>query len=173
VRWRRPFLVGQSGHASSAHKSDVMRRRVGPALALVIIGLSLPCCNRDSGTRPTRSEVVAGAQTAGSYSGSVQNTFQGTGVMHMTLAQSGSTLSGTWSATFLGVGLLTGSVSGNSIAVTLLPDNPTPCPDYNATATLEGNRLTGAYTSLNCPRAVAGDLVALRTRDADFSLVKQ
>src|SRR5258708_38079922 len=100
-----------------------MRRRVGPALALVIVGLSLPCCNHDSGTRPTRSEVVAGAQTAGRYSGSGQNTFQGTGVMHMTLSQSGSTLSGPWSATLLGVGVLTGSGAGNSPAGTLPPRN--------------------------------------------------
>jgi hypothetical protein len=39
-----------------------------------------------------------------------------------------------------------------------------PAESYNATASLVENHLTGAYTSLNCPRAVARDLGSSKSR---------
>jgi len=147
---------------------------------MVGAGLSFSSCGGYSGTGPTPDNGVLDNEVLGSYSGSVENTWQHTGSMSMTIARSGRALKGTWSVTWpswlggvVNTGLLTGGGSGRSIRVTLVPDNPMPCPSYDATASFDGSGLSGAYTSLHCPKAAAGDLVALRSRDADFTLVKQ
>src|SRR5260221_1529119 len=99
-------------------------------IAGVGVGFSHSGCGGDRGTNPTMSKAVAG-----SYSGSAENTFQGTGIMKMTLAQSGGSLSGTWSVAWRGAvangGALPGPRAGGSILVSLVAPHPQALPSLD------------------------------------------
>ena len=104
---------------------------------------------------------------SGTYVGTIQDSVVGAGTVRITLSQTGSTLSGTWQMTFANPnftnsGSLSGTVSGQSITLTLTPSNPTTCP-FNVTATMMGaNRFVGTYAAFNCGDTVAGSLDVTR-----------
>ena len=84
--------------------------------------------------------------------------------VRVTVAQNGSSLTGTWSisaAVQTNSGSLSGSVTGSSLSITLTPSVPTSCP-YQLTATVTGNTITGTYASFNCTVAVSGSLTVTR-----------
>ena len=115
-------------------------------------------CGSSAPTSPSTQSI------AGTWSGSIINTTpagQPNGNVVLTLAQTGSTLSGTWSTTYPtspssnNAGTLTGSLSGSGASFTLSPSNPTLCP-YSATATVTGSSMAGTFAAFNCTIAVAG-----------------
>ena len=85
--------------------------------------------------------------------------------MQETIAQSGTSLSGTWSTTFTNAGnnsatlsgTLTGSISGSSVSMSLVPSAPTSCT-IPMTATVSGNSMSGTYVSANCSVPDSGSI---------------
>jgi hypothetical protein len=106
-----------------------------------------------SSTSPTST-------VAGNWSGTISSNVVGNGTLTMTLLQSGTALSGTWSTTYANSsnnnsGSLAGSVNGAQLGATLTPSVPSTCP-YNAAGTLSGTTISGTYAAFNCTVAASG-----------------
>ena len=122
-----------------------------------VLGLCLVSarCGGDSPTSPS-----APVSLTGTWTGTIQDSLVGAGTARVTIAQSGSSLTGTWSFTAGGdtnSGSLSGSVTGSSLSVTLTPSVPTSCP-FQVTATVSGNTITGTYAAFNCTVAISGSI---------------
>jgi len=105
-------------------------------------------------------------QVAGSYQGTAQDSAAGTGTLTVTIAQNEATITGTWQLTFSNAannnsGSITGSISHNSLNVTLQTSVPGAC-SYQLTATVTGSQITGNYTSVNCSRPSSGTVTITR-----------
>jgi len=121
----------------------------------VVMLLALAACGGSSPSAPSTISV------AGTWSGSItSNQVTGSGPASVTLAQSGTSLSGTWAVTGPdgpNSGSLTGSVSGASMTMTLTPSDPRTCP-YNATVNISGSQMTGTYAAFNCTASASGGI---------------
>jgi len=95
---------------------------------------------------------------SGTWSGTATSNLAPSAPARITLTQSGNSLTGSWSAGVNG-GPLTGTVSGNYIAATVTPSDPTTCP-FTMNATVSGNRMTGTYTTFNCTAGFSGTIEA-------------
>ena len=107
---------------------------------------------------------VGGSDYSGSYVGSVVDTVGGAGTASITIAQSGSQLSGSWQIGFgslVNSGSLQGVASGNSVSAQLLPSRAGACP-YTLTATRSGNTLSGNYSAFNCTQPLSGTFTGTR-----------
>jgi len=137
------------------------RRGYGVMLFLLGVVLSIAIAGCDSGGDDDDVSL------AGTWSGTIQDSISGAGTGRVTIAQSGSTLSGTWEATFADPannngGTLSGTFDGQSIDLTLSPSDPASCP-FRVTATLQGdNRFTGTYAAFDCTVVVTGNLDVTR-----------
>jgi hypothetical protein len=104
-------------------------------------------------------------QVAGTWVGTITNhQFAGSGPARVTIAQANTTLAGTWSATGPGGpdnGILSGLVNGSDVAFTLTSTVSISCP-VAVFATVDGDRMTGSYTALNCTAPVSGGLTLTR-----------
>lgn len=103
------------------------------------------------------------AAVAGNYRGTVQDSVAGPGTVVVSIAQNGSSLTGTFQTTFQvaannNSGSLTGTVSGSSVTLTVTPSRTTSCP-FTVTATMvTATRLMGTYAAFNCTVAVSGTI---------------
>jgi len=136
--------------------------RVLPVVALVIAVLGASCGDDKSPSSPT----PAVPNVAGNWAGPSSDNSSGPGRIALSVAQSGSALSGTWASTFNtgynNGGALSGSINVNgSMTVTLTPSVPTSCP-FNATANVSGNQASGTYAAFNCSSAVTGTFTLTR-----------
>ncbi len=88
----------------------------------------------------------------------------GWGIVHVTVSQSGSALTGTWTFTFANPannigGTLAGNVNGRSVTATLAPSAAASC-SFTLAATVAGDQMTGTYESAKCA-VVVTKLIAL------------
>lgn len=106
------------------------------------------------------------ASLAGNWAGTLSDNFAGTGTLAFTFAQSGSTLTGTWSTAYANPGYnnggsISGNVNGSSVTAVLSPSVPTTCP-FNVVGTRNGSLLSGTYAAFNCSVAVSGTFTATK-----------
>ena len=124
---------------------------------LVALAVALGGCG-GGGSTPS---APSGLQVTGTWSGSItSNQVSGSGPARVTLTQSGTTLTGTWNATGPGgpdSGNLTGSVSGQGVAMTLNSSVPSNCP-YTVNVTVSGASMTGTYAAFQCTVAASGGI---------------
>jgi hypothetical protein len=118
--------------------------------SLLALGLVLSsACG--SSTSPTVSTV----NLSGTYSGTITDSINGAGTLHLVLAQAGSSITGTFQSVYP-AGTSSGSVSGaaNGLNVTALltPSVPTLCP-FNVVAIPSnfGVQLDGTAVAFDCP----------------------
>src|SRR5260370_37074163 len=132
-----------------------------PVLVLMgLLTLVVPGCG---------TSVNSTASVAGTWVGTMTDSVLGTGKIYATISQSDSVLSGEWYSYYPNPinnfqGTLSGSVSGSSVAAMLtsnfpilLRREPQDC-DFNVTATVNGNQLSGTYASVFCNVAVTGSI---------------
>jgi hypothetical protein len=106
---------------------------------------------------------------AGRWSGTItRGADEGTTVWQLT--QTGSGVSGTWSADFAGAakdvgGLAGGTVIGSSVSLFLTPSEPIACGSgitlsgtLSVDATVSGDRLTGTYLVFTCDSVETGNV---------------
>jgi hypothetical protein len=73
-------------------------------------------------------------------------------------------VTGSWSVTYpqgTNGGTLSGTAGSNSAAFVLTPSDASLC-QYQATVTVNGNRLTGTYAAINCTGTITGSIDASR-----------
>lgn len=102
----------------------------------------------------------AGFSYGGSWVGTINDSVAGRGTMTVSMSQFGSQVKGSWTATYASSaagGSLTGTVSGTSVVMSLVPSNSSLCP-YNAVTNLVGSTLSGNYTAYNCSKTITGTL---------------
>lgn len=120
-----------------------------------LLAFAASSCN--SSTSPSSNDI------SGSWSGPVSDTTVGAGTLRATLAQSGSSITGTWSSTYANAannnaGQITGSRNGSSVSLTASPSNPTTCP-FTATLNLSSaTSMSGTYATFNCTLAISGTI---------------
>jgi hypothetical protein len=146
---------------------------------LVIVGFGLlsvacgssptsPTATSSSSTAPAPSSILSGRWTGTSEETVAPIQFATFGSVSLTVAQSGASLSGSYTITYADTrynnsGSLSGTVSGTSISVTLSPSVPTYCQS-RVTATHTSPSLTplyiqGTYVALNCTGAGGGTII--------------
>ncbi len=89
------------------------------------------------------------------------------GAFGVTLAQSDSSVTGTWDhkSTSTGQtddGSLTGTASGDSLVATLAPNDPQGCSFTLTVSLSDSTHFAGHYTSLHCSSAIIGSVTAAR-----------
>jgi hypothetical protein len=100
------------------------------------------------------------SSVAGTWVGTTSDNLVAAGNLRATILQSGASLSGTWASTNssnTSGGMLSGSVDGSSVSVTLTPNIATTCP-LSVTATVNGSQMTGTYAAASCTVAVKGSI---------------
>ncbi|MCA1790263.1 MAG: hypothetical protein LC667_10505 [Thioalkalivibrio sp.] len=101
---------------------------------------------------------------AGTWSGTMVDSFAGTGTTTITMSQTGSNLVGTWQATFPSLdsgGSLTGVVNEDEVAFELLPADSAACP-FSGVAQRTGLTLTGTYEAFDCAEAITGTVTVTK-----------
>ena len=100
----------------------------------------------------------------GTWTGPITSNIVGipTGTATVTLTQTGSSLSGTWSTVYPdpminNSGSFSGTASEMSLSGTLSPSDPTSCP-YTVNATVSGNLMSGPYAAFNCTAVISGSI---------------
>lgn len=126
------------------------------ACALLLVG----CGGDSSPTAPTNSQV----NITGTWAGTASDQF-GSGAARATFAQSGNSVSGTWSVasgTATNSGSVSGTSAGASVNLSLIPSDPRTC-GFTVTATVTGgNRMAGSYASASCTVAIAGTMTLVK-----------
>lgn len=135
-----------------------MTQRLWFAIALVVVA----GCGSSAPTAPSAPAAPTNSQlnVSGTWVGTVADNL-GSGSARATLAQSGNSISGTWS-TNAGLvtngGTVTGSSAGTNVSLSLIPSDPRTC-GYAVTAVVTGGaRMAGGYAATNCTVAVSGTL---------------
>lgn len=129
-------------------------------LFVLVLLLVVPACGGGDKS-PSSPSTPSVPNVAGNWAGPAQDSYVGAGQLALSLSQSGSALTGTWSSQYNvpganNGGSLTGSINASgSMTVTLTPSVPTSCP-FNATAAASGNQINGTYAAFNCSVAVSG-----------------
>ena len=125
------------------------------ALGVGLLAALLTGCG-GSPTSPTAISV------AGTWVGSNTNSLApGSRPAQVTIAQSGTDLSGTWSATTPGgtdSGPLSGSIDGSTLSISFFSAVPQGACHYGVTATVSGNQMTGTWTTVTCVTPANGTL---------------
>jgi hypothetical protein len=122
----------------------------------------LAACSAKSSTAPTPAEV------AGSWSGPISDGLQGSGTLSLSLAQTGDSVTGTWSIAYANpvadiAGLAAGDVSGSTFFILLRPSNPSTCQfgPFQITATVTGTTaMSGSYSTVQCANGDSGTFSA-------------
>ena len=134
------------------------RSRFAAALLLVIVA----GCGGGNST-PTASTTTS---VDGTWAGSVQDSLAGAGTVRVTLASSGSLVTGTWGATFPDPayntsGTVNGTSTATSLSLTVTPSVAGACP-FTFTATRSSNQLSGTYATFDCNVSVSGSATVTR-----------
>ena len=139
---------------------DLRLGLIRPIAFVFLCLLAVAGCGAD-GSSPSAPTALS---LEGTWTGRTEDSFAGQGSARVTLAHSGSTVSGIWATmfsdpTFNNGGRLSGTFSGSSLTLVLDPSDPDSCP-FNVTATVSpnGNQITGSYASFECSVAVTGSL---------------
>jgi hypothetical protein len=109
---------------------------------------------------PGPGSDTASASVDGTWVGTTSDNLLAAGNIRATISQSGASLSGTWASTNssnTNGGMLSGSVNGSSVSVTLTPSIATTCP-LSVTATVNGSQMTGTYAAASCTVVVKGSI---------------
>jgi hypothetical protein len=105
---------------------------------------------------------------AGEWVGAIVDSASGAGTIRMSIGQRGPGLSGAWASAFADASLnrdgsFSGTMIGSPFVLFLRPFVPIVCsPDVTLTGTMamtttvNGDRLTGNYTVLNCSGVITG-----------------
>lgn len=132
-------------------------RRQG-IVVLICVALLAMACGDDSPTSPSNSGVT------GTWVGSIQSTITGASTVRVTLTQSGSMISGSYSIAqgqAVDAGNVSGMINGAGINLTATPSDPRTCP-FQVTAVWSGNIITGTYAAFNCTVAFSGSISLTR-----------
>ena len=133
-----------------------LRRIVGLGL---VPALSI-ACGGGSPTAPTTDSTSV--SVSGTWVGTTTNSLApGLWPAQATVAQSGTNLSGNWSATLpngTNGGPLSGSIVGNMLSISFNFAVPVGACRYAVTATVNGNQLAGTWTTVGCVTAANGNL---------------
>jgi hypothetical protein len=128
---------------------------------LIAAAALLAACSAKSSTAPANGDI------AGSWSGSITDGLLGSGTLSLTLAQSGDSVTGTWSTTFSDTthdtgGLVAGNVSGSTLSIQLRPLSPSTCQygPFDVTASVTGTSMSGTYSTVQCAAEDGGTLSA-------------
>jgi hypothetical protein len=124
---------------------------------MIVGAAALVACSKSS-TEPAPGYV------AGSWSGSISDVLVGNGTFTMSLAQTGDSVTGTWTTTYADTannlgGLAIGHMIGPMLTILLKPINPPTCQygPFEVTASLTaGTSLSGTYTTVQCTAADSG-----------------
>jgi hypothetical protein len=124
----------------------------------------LAACAAKSSTAPAVSVV------AGNWFGPVNDGLQGSGTLSLSLAQTGDSVTGTWSIVYPNPaadisGLAAGNVSGSTLSILLRPSNPPTCQfgpfEITATVTTTGSSaISGSYSTVQCGDGDSGTFTA-------------
>ena len=164
--WKRCYSWAEDlRHGDVDLRLGLMR----PITFVFLCLLAVAGCGAD-GSSPSAPTAVAPQpqpqplSLEGTWTGRIEDSFAGQGSARVTLAHSGSTVSGIWASmfsdpTFNNGGRLSGTFSGSSLTLVLDPSDPDSC-SLNVTATVSpnGNQITGSYASFECSVAVTGSL---------------
>lgn len=124
-------------------------------LFVVLAVLALAGCGSGTGKSDTVSTsnptTGAGVDLSGNWTGAAVATNGSTGSANigLTLSQSGSKVSGTFSSSTGNNGSIVGTVSGSSFSGDLIPSVPTNCP-AKIVLIYSNNQLSGTTTTYNC-----------------------
>lgn len=139
----------------------MLRHGIGVCVVMCLVA---GCGDKKTPAGPSNTN----AQVAGVWRGTIVNiTPPGpNGSVLFTLAQNATAVSGTWGTSYAdsslnNSGSAGGSVSGQSMSLTLEPSNPTYCP-YRVTAALSGNFMSGTFAAFNCSVPVSGSFSAAK-----------
>jgi hypothetical protein len=131
---------------------------------LIAAAAVLAACAAKSSTAPAPAEV------AGSWTGPVTDALLGSGTLSFSLAQTGDSVTGTWSINFADstkdiAGLAAGDVSGSTISIRLKPSNPPTCQygpyEIAASVTTSGTSvISGSYSTVQCANGDSGTFTA-------------
>jgi hypothetical protein len=139
-----------------SHKAEMQRVFIIAAAAV------LAACAAKSSTAPAPAEI------AGSWTGPVNDGIQGSGTLSFSLAQTGDSVTGTWSIAYANPaadisGLAAGDVNGSTISILLRPSNPPTCQygPFEIAATVTGRSvISGSYSSVQCGSGDSGTFTA-------------
>jgi hypothetical protein len=99
---------------------------------------------------------------SGNYTGTIQDSVLGAGLLVFSLTESGSTVTGTYSTQFP-AGTISGSISGTvnnngaSLSATLTPSASTVCSsNLNGTISSNSSNISGSYAAIACPASETG-----------------
>lgn len=136
-------------------------KRISLWVALAALSTSAACTDTNKYTGP-----VASASLVGVYSGNVAGVAAAvpySSGLTYTLSQTGNAVTGTWSTVMGNAGTVSGTVSGSSVAFTVV--QVTPCAgSVNGTGTMSnnGNTLTGSYAGTMCGQALSANFTVSR-----------
>ena len=122
---------------------------------VVLLLISTLSCGLPVGPGSTSTNAMDGT-----WVGTTTDNLGASANIRATMSQSGASLSGTWVSTNssnTNGGMLSGSVNGSSLSVTLTPSIATACP-LSVTATVNGSQLIGTYAGVSCTVAVKGSI---------------
>ena len=132
-----------------------MATHVRVALILALLVAAVNCGGSSSPSSPSTPSLMGTWVATGFFPGTATTAT-------VQLAQSGSSLTGTWIGTSSGPsGTLSGSVNGSSVSMTFTVPPPTDCTfPISVTATVNGNQMTGTYASVSssCPIRLTGNV---------------
>ena len=141
-------------HVGSVHvgrtRPRTLWRRYGGGLVLVLALAVLGCGGGDD-------------DLGGTWTGTVQDNLAGTGTALFTFSQGDSRLTGNWQFTFPDPrnnsgGTLSGTVSDDSISLSLVSAQPQACSFTVAAERDDDDRFTGTYTAFTCALQENGGL---------------
>ena len=138
-----------------------MYQRLRIVAVLLTIALATSC--DDGPTSP-------GGAFVGTWAGAIVDSAAGTGTAKLVLTQSGSGISGSFTATFPNssfdrTGTVSGTATANAASIFLTPAAPLSCGlsgTIGTTLSLSGTKATGNYALLACSGAVTGTLDLMR-----------
>ncbi len=111
----------------------------------------------------------------GAWTGTIVDADAGTGVVTLSLTQSGAGVAGTWTASFADVtrsrqGTASGTLANGSLALFLSPSSSLACASgvsltgtLGATMGVSGGEMKGPYTAFTCTGVDSGTLDLLRS----------
>ena len=122
---------------------------------VVLLLISALSCGLPVGPGSTSTNAMDGT-----WVGTTTDNLGASANIRATISQSGASLSGTWVSTNssnTNGGMLSGSVNGSSLSVTLTPSITTACP-LSVTAMVNGSQMIGTYAGVSCTVAVKGSI---------------
>ena len=127
---------------------------------MIAAAVLLVACAAKSTTAPAQFNVTGG------WAGTVSDALLGPGTLSLSLAQTGDSVSGTWSSAYPDTlhdigGSVVGHVVGSKLVILLKPLSPPTCQygpfEFTATET-GGTELSGTYQAVQCIVADSGSI---------------